>query len=254
MDMMRQFKILFIVLLISIPLFARDAQELFRQGNQFYQQGKYEQAIAAYKEILQSGYESGALYFNLGNAYYKLNKIGLARLNYERAARFLKGDEALNENLDLLKYKLVDKIPQPPEFFLFKWREAVLKLLPVNTQSWILVALFALLLAAIAWRRHQQRRGQIRNGRSFLVISVVVFLFFLTVYLQKVYVLETDIHAVIIKPMVTVYAEPNTSGTEVFVLHEGTKIKVLRTNGNWQEIRLSDGKTGWLEIKNLETI
>ena len=190
----------------------------------------------------------------MGNAYYKLNKIGLARLNYERAARFLKGDEALKENLDLLKYKLVDKIPQPPVFFLFKWRDAVLDVIPVNIQSWLLVLLFAILLVALAWRRHMLRRGEVSKGRFFLVISVVVFLFFSAVYLQKIYFLETDIHAVILKPMVTVYAEPNTAGTEVFVLHEGTKVKILRTNGNWQEIRLSDGKTGWIQIKNLEII
>ncbi len=252
--MMRSLKIVLIIAVFSVPIFAKEAQNLFRQANQLYQQGKYEQAVALYDEILKSGLESGALYFNLGNAYYKLNKIGLARLYYERASRFFKGDEALKENMELLKYKLVDKIPQPPAFFLFEWRDALLNTIPVNVQSWILVFLFAMLLVAIAWRRHALRRGQTNSGRFFLVIFVVVFLFFSAVYLQKIYLLETDIHAVIMKPMVTVYAEPNASGTEVFVLHEGTKVKILRTNGNWQEIRLSDGKTGWLEIKNLETI
>ncbi len=252
--MMRTIKIIWILAAFSVPLFANNAQALFRQGNQLYQQGKYEQAVKSYKQIIEAGLESGALYFNLGNAYYKLNQLGLARLNYERASRFLKGDEALQENMALLQNKLVDKILQPPSFFLFEWRDAVLDVLPVHVQSWIVVLLFAVLLLAIALRRHAQRRNRGNSWRAFLVISVVVFLVFTAVYLQKIYLLETEINGVIIKPMVTVYAEPNTSGTEVFVLHEGTKVNVLRTNDNWQEIRLSDGKTGWLEMKNLEKI
>ena len=104
-------KVFIIILLGILPVFASDdLQALFNEGNQYYQAGEYEKAIKNYRSIIEQGYASGPLYFNLGNAYYKLNQLGEARLCYERAAKFLRNDEALQENLKLLSLRLVDQI------------------------------------------------------------------------------------------------------------------------------------------------
>ena len=239
---------------VSGSLSAATPQEDFKTGNRFYQQGKYEQAAARYQAVLDAGYTSGALYFNLGNVYYKLDQPGLSRLNYERAALILKNDGDLADNILLLKQKLVDKIPQPPRFFLNEWKDFLLGLFSIQLLTWLSAALFALLLLSAALRRHALNRGRGRRFRTLFTVSAVLFIVVALLYGQKIYHLETETYGVILQPVVTVFAEPSALGTEVFVLHEGTKVKIERTSNDWLEIKLADGKTGWLTQKSLETI
>lgn len=243
-----------ILLLFGTALFADNLQEQFNTGNLLYQQEKYEQALTEYQTILEAGLESGALYFNLGNAYYKLEQFGLARLNYERAAVLLKNDEALTDNLALLKQSLVDKIPTPPQFILFEWRDSVLNFFSTRLLTWITALSFIILLIFSAIRRHALRRGSFTRFRSAFVTMVVFFSLTIFIFGQKIYLLETEEFGVILAPSVTVYAEPKTSATEVFVIHEGAKVRIERYAQDWLEIKLADGKTGWLQKSNLEAI
>ena len=243
-----------ILFLLSAALFAATPQENFKAGNELYQQGKYEQAAERWQAVLNAGYASGALYFNLGNVYYKLEQYGLSRLNYERAARILKNDGDLADNIMLLKQKLVDKIPEPPRFFLTEWKDFLLGLFGIQFLTWLTASLLALLLISAALRRHALIRGGGRRFRSLFMISAILFFISVFFFGQKIYHLETETYGVILQPVVTVFAEPSASGTEVFVLHEGTKVKIERSSNGWQEIKLADGKTGWLTQENLEII
>ncbi len=240
--------------LSSALLNAATPRENFIAGNELYQQGKYEQAAARYQAVLDAGYKSGALYFNLGNVYYKLDRPGLSRLNYERAARILKNDEDLTDNILLLKQKLVDKIPEPPRFFLNDWRDFILGLFSIQLLTWLTAGLLALFLFGSALRRHAMIRGRGRRFRSLFIFSAVLFVLTAFLFGQKIYHLETEAYGVILQPVVTVFAEPSASGTEVFVLHEGTKVKIERSSNGWKEIKLADGKTGWLTQENMEII
>jgi len=235
-------------------LFADGLQDKFNAGNQYYQNGQYEQAIAQYISIHEAGFESGELYFNLGNAYYKLGQYGLAHLNYQRAKRFLKNDDALNTNIALLKQMLVDKIPVPPRFFLSFWWDTLIDFVNMALLSWITIVLLATMLLLFALRRHALKRGKPRQFRAVFITSITLFVLSALIYTQKIYKLETEQFGIILKPSVTVFAEPNASGTEVFVLHEGTKVEIGRLIDEWFEIKLEDGKTGWLAKDNLEII
>jgi len=246
--------LIFLICFAAVTLQADENEYYFRQGNDYYKQGEYEKAIEAYQKVLSLGYESGEIYFNLGNAYYRTDRIGLARLYYEKAARFLKNDEALRQNLGLVKMRLVDQIDAPPKLFLTEWWEAFLNLFPVSALSWFVVVLLWLFLSVLGARIYFTSRGRGRRLRGTTVVLFIILLLFTFILAHKIYRFETEQYGIILQPTITVHAAPDPAGTEVFVLHEGTKVKVLRRTGEWLEIRLEDGKTGWLQEEAMEVI
>ena len=129
-------RLFLISFIIAQSVTAANLHDVFNQGNQYYQQGEYEQAIESYQKIIEEGYESGPLYFNLGNAYYKLGQLGPARLYYERASEYLKNDEALQENMQLLNLRLVDQIEPMPQFFLNAVWTHVVDFIAIDTVSY----------------------------------------------------------------------------------------------------------------------
>ncbi|HGY56204.1 MAG TPA: tetratricopeptide repeat protein [Caldithrix abyssi] len=251
---MKIFAAVISVLFFAALLYADESAHYFEQGNKFYKEGAYDKAIEQYQKVLALGYESGEVYFNLGNAYYRTDQIGLARLYYEKAARFLKNDEALQQNLGLVQMRLVDQIETPPRLFLAEWWDAFLNLFPISTLSWITVGLLWLFLTALAIRIYFASRGRGRRLRGITVTLLTALLLSALILVQKIYRFESEQYGIILQPTVTVHASPSDSGTEVFVLHEGTKVEVLRRTGDWLEIRLADGKTGWLQNKMMEVI
>lgn len=248
------FKIsLLIIYCLTGSAFADQAHNLFEKANQSYHDGDYSAAIKGYENILSGGMESGELYYNLANAYYKLNKLGNARLNYERALIWMENDEAVLQNLSLLKLRLVDQIEEPPRLFISKWWESLLSTFSLPTLGNIVLFLFWTLLISIAIFLHYQKRGRIKFKSLFNTV-LVIWLFALVIWANKIYLFESEIHGVILLSTVTVQAEPSDNTTELFVIHEGTKVKINRSSGDWFEIQLIDGKTGWLKNNALEKI
>ncbi len=254
---MRKITTVIFLLILSLHAHATrvdSLQKYLEKGNALYGQDKYAEAIASYNKILSLGFENGVLYYNLGNAYYRLGKLGYARLYYEKSLKLLKNDEDLKHNLQLLQLKLVDKVKVPPKFLLYRWRDAVLDWFSMGFASWAVVILFWLSIAFAIVRLLLKKQYKLGIIELFHKIILTIFVFFLFIFLQKVYFVETMRFGVIMEPSVTVYAEPNVHGTEVFVIHEGVKIKIERKNNDWYEIKLADGKSGWVENKKLEII
>ena len=241
------------VFLVSSLSYADLASDMFAEANQLYQEGNFGQAIEKYQEILNAGYESGELYYNLANAYYKDGNLGRARLNYERALLWLEGDEAVVQNLELLKLRLVDQIEEPPRLFISVWWDALLDVFNSATLGIIVLIIFWIVMVNAAIFMYFRKRGRIK-WKSAFVTSLVIWLFLLTVWLNKIYLFETEKYGVILASTITVHAEPAENTTELFVLHEGTRVKVERSSSGWLEIRLADGKTGWLKSSVLEII
>lgn len=247
-------KKIFTLLFLTISFTYADlATDMFKEANALYQEGQFEAAIEKYEEILAADYESGELYYNLANAYYKTGNIGKARLNYERALYWLEGDESLTQNLELLKLRLVDQIEKPPKLFITVWWEALLNMFNTYTLGVIVLILFWIVLITAAIFLYYRKRGRIK-WKSLFVTFLVLWLFLLTIWINKIYLFETEKYGVILASTVTVHAEPAADTTELFVLHEGTRVKVLRISNSWLEIRLADGKTGWLQSDVLEII
>ena len=153
---------------ISYP---EEATQTFEQGNQLYLQAKYPEAISQYEKIVQSGFESGELYFNLGNAYYKNGNIQKAILNYERAKEMLPRDEDVQFNLQLANLQVIDKIDAVPRLFIYRWIDAMLELFSLSTMGWIVYSCFILTLTAFAFflyaRSYSQKRISLFGGLFF---------------------------------------------------------------------------------------
>lgn len=223
------------------------AEHFFQQGNQAYRDGNFQEALNNYRRILDSGFESSRIYYNMGNCYYKLNAIGPAVLYYEKALRLDPHDEEIRLNLQLANLRVVDRIDMPPQFFLFQWWDKLKTFLPIDQLSAATAALYSLtmlLLIAHLFLR-DRRSGKWSRGLLIIFATLTVFL----AYLLYLNVADNTRHreAVVLAQSVNVLSAPEENGTDVFVLHEGIKVQLNEQRGDWLRISLPDGKSGWLK-------
>jgi tetratricopeptide (TPR) repeat protein len=242
-------QIILFILFTSI-LNAQDLDDRFSAANKAYADEDYQLAIGLYSKILEEGIESGELFFNLGNAYYKTNSLGRAILYYEKARKYIEGDPALEQNLKLVQLRIVDKIDPVPALFIIEWWDQLIHVFSLDIWLWLSLAIFSIFALLIVGQLLSSRRVfyQLIWATSFLFVLILI------ITLSVIYEFETTKFGVILDEKVSVVSEPDLGGTEVFILHEGTKVKINRILDNWLEISIPDGKTGWLEQISLEII
>ena len=227
---------------------------LFDEANTFYNNGKYSEAIQKYEAVLNSGQHSAELYFNLGNAHYKLNNIAPSIYYYEKALRLSPKDEEVQNNLAFAKNMTIDAIDTVPEIGLSKFvRKAI------NTFSfdvWAILAVVFTIQFVILFLMYYFTYLTSKKRITFLTSLASIFLACLALAFafQKQTMDKKDKPAIVFAQESLVRTDPNLSGEESFRLHEGTKVQVLDTISNWKQIQLTDGKTGWIvsdDIKEL---
>jgi tetratricopeptide (TPR) repeat protein len=230
------------------------AKEYLQKGNERYSNSKYDAAIEAYQKVDSLGFESAALYYNMGNAYYKLNKISHAILYYERAQRLAPGDEDINFNLKMARANTVDKIEKLPDFFLNRWLASLADAMSSKGWSVFFITSFLILLAFLGLFLFSARRGLRKFGFSFAVITLVLCIFsFIFADTQKSE-LASRKQAIIMAPTITAYSEPDLASTELFNLHEGTKVTIIEKSDNWRKIKIDDGNIAWIKANHMEVI
>lgn len=224
------------------------------EADSAYTAGNYQQAIAQYEALLKNG-ASAELYYNLGNAYYRTENITRAVLNYERALLLSPGDRDIRFNLQLARSKTIDKIVPESEMFFITWYHALVNLMSVD--GWARMAIISLALVIILFLLYLfsepiwLRKIGFFGGFLLLLFFVLSNLF---AYQQKQNLLYRK-GAIVIAPSVTVKSTPAQNGTDLFILHEGTKVTIIDgAMSDWKEIRLADGKEGWIERKRIELI
>jgi tetratricopeptide (TPR) repeat protein len=251
-------KLNIVPILLLFPLisgFADEPNRLFEQGTQLYQAGQIEEALASFQSILTTGYEAGPIYYNMGNCYYKLGEIGPAILNYERAARLMPGDVDVRFNLGLANQTIADQIETQEDFILIRLWRGFLYLLSIPVFLVTLAGLYILTVLFIIIRM-LTRRGSVRfvSGR-LAILSGIVLLILILSYFARLQDSQNRIEAIILAEKVDVMSAPLAQGgTEVFVLHEGTKVRLDREREEWVEIILPDRKVGWVKKEVLEII
>lgn len=242
-----------ILLWISVSVFANDRQ-LFDSANFNYQNGNFEKAVILYEEILAKGIGSPEVYFNLGNAYYRSNSLSGAILNYERALRLSPGDRDIEFNLEIARAHLVDKIEEIPPFFLNKWIQVLSSILTSDGWAWFSITGFSLLVLVSGFfifsRSVFTRKLLFLAGLALLFVSISGF------YLswKQNQLMRSQNEAIIISSIVVIKSSPDDNSTDLFILHEGTKVIVREKLGAWREISLPDGKRGWLKENTFEVI
>ncbi|NWF50707.1 MAG: BatD family protein [Ignavibacteriaceae bacterium] len=229
-------------------------KKTMEEGGKFYKQQQYDQAIASYQKLLDKGYKGESLYYNLGNAYYRIGKIGYAILYYEKGLKLAPGDEDLNHNAAFVRNKISDRVDVLPAFFLFQWWESLLSLF--SSQGWTIISyiFFILLLIVIGTyffaRNINQQKISLFSGAAIFV----VFLFCISILIVKINRDLSEKNGVIITTSVTVKSSPDTGSSDAFIIHEGLKVKIEDKIDEWFKIRLADGKIGWIPRNSIGEI
>ena len=219
-----------------------------------YVNGNYQEAIKGYESLLKQG-ASAELYFNLGNAYYRTENITRAVLNYERALLLSPGDGDIRFNLQIARSKTIDKIVPESEMFFVTWYRSLVNMMSVD--GWGRMALISLAIVIVLFlvylfsaRVWVQKLGFF--GGIVLLLLFVLSHFFAWQQRQQLLYRQG---AIVVTPSVAVKSSPAQNGTDLFILHEGTKVVITDSSmKNWREIRLADGKKGWIESKKIEVI
>jgi len=244
----------YIFLVVVLFAFIDSKSQTLEDANNYYKNGYYKKAVEVYESILSQDLESSSLYYNLANSYYKINKVAPAILNYERALLLKPNDRDIKYNLRMSRSLVTDKIEEIPVFFLNRWMEGLVMLFISDTWAILSILAFALMLFFIVVFFFSSSR---RLKKITFCSSVFLFLFtvssFIFSYSQKNRLTERK-EAIIFAPSATIKGSPDISGTELFILHEGTKVRVIESLGDWTNIQLSDGNEGWLKSKLIEVI
>lgn len=245
-------KIVYIFVLFSQVFWAQTA---FEKGNKLYQEGKYNEAIAAYESILKSGQESADVYFNLGNCFYKQNKVASAIFNFEKALLLRPSDSEFQNNLAYAQKMTIDEIIEVPKVGFGKIIRDVTASFHYDTWAWISVVLAMLFLACFLGYYFSNTTLLKRTFfSSMLFVLLFVIISIAAGFAEKSHS-ENEKQAIVFAEVVKVKSEPKSASQDVFVLHAGTKVNVLESLNNYKKIQLLDLKEGWIEksaIKELK--
>ena len=247
-------KVGLVVVALTLVLSTFAQETTLKEAENAYSQEDYTKAIELYESVLGEYGESANVYYNLGNAYYKAGKVAPAILNYERCLLLNPGDTDARFNLELVRQQTTDKIEPLGEFFLARWFHAIQDLGSSNSWAKLGVVCFILFIGCLVlfffarWIR--LKKIGFYCGLCLLALMIISNIFAGN---QKDKMVNRN-RAIVFAPTVTVKGSPDASGTDLFVLHEGTDVTIKSTLGEWSEIVLADGNVGWMPSKDIQKI
>ena len=231
-----------------------DADRLWDLASTAYLHGDYHEAAEAYEELIELGLSSPKLYYNLANAYFKEEQLGRAVLYYRRALRLDPGDDDTRYNLSVAEARTKDKIEQVPEFFLAQWFRAIRRTMSCTAWSILSLVLLAagaalvllfLLASRLAWRK---------AGLYGALVAALLFVLTTGFAVGERRSMLDRSEAVVMASSASVKSAPDYASTDLFVLHEGTAVRITDRLERWCEVTIADGKKGWVERSKIEVI
>ncbi len=247
--------LIYIFLINVLSLRAQSsADSLFEQGNAAYNEGDYIKAASLYKKTLKLGQHSAALYFNLGNSFYRLNNVAESIYYFEKAKQLLPNDKDIQVNSSFAQNMTIDAIELLPESQLEQFQNRILNSFVFTTWTWltiVLIWIFAALFLAYIFSKSTQFK------RTFFFSSLIILIFFITSFIitfsldQKEKKMD---YAILFSNQIDAWSEPNQLGDLLFTLHEGTKVQILDGLAEWQKIRIANGSEGWVKNASLKKI
>lgn len=232
--------------LLFLPLCVSAQQQLLDKATVAYDSAQYQEAIEIYDQVFNEYGVCPELYYNLGNAYYKLKQFPQAILNYERCLLYDPSNSDAQKNLELAQLQCVDKIEAIEPVIFVTWSNALRDMFACDTWGYLAFALFILVLSAFmlyffAVRTSWRKLGFFGGLTALLLCAICLFY----ANAQRNHIEQRDA-AIVMTPSVVVRSSPSDSGTQLFTIHEGLKVRVRSTLSGWSEIELSDGNVGWL--------
>lgn len=229
-------------------------ETLFEEGNSYYNDANYEEAIKKYEAIINNGKHSAEVYFNLGNAHYKLSHIAPSIYYYEKALQLSPNDKEIKNNIAFARNMTIDAVDTIPEVGFSKIVNSISKSL--TFERWALVSIGLVVLFVLLFLTYYFTSSPTKKRMTFIssMASLVLACVALTFAFHNYDLRAKDQPAIVFAKESQVKSEPNLRSNEAFKLHEGTKVQVLDTVNNWKKIRLADGKTGWIPESDLKLL
>lgn len=246
--------IAFIFLLSQFAVSQDTGKDKYNLGVSSFSSGNYQEALNYWIDLYNTGYRSANLNYNIGNAYFKLNNIPAAILFFERAWLLKPSDENISYNLQIARTLTVDRFQEIPELFFVKWYNYVSLLARANIWATFSMVSFILSLLLLSLYIYTSKYRYKVIGFWLAVILFLLSISSLSFALRNKNLVYDSHRAIIISPLVSGKSSPDNSGTDLFVLHDGTKVTIEDEVGDWYEIRLSDGNKGWVPVNSLSII
>ncbi len=246
-----------LLLLLSLPRWSQGqsaAVGLYEQANQAYAEGRYPQAIESYRKIIETGMINGAVFYNLGNAYFKDNQLGRAILSYERARRLLPRDPDVSANLALANQLTADKITTNQSSLWGRvagWLMRSLNIAELTRGTFLLYLITAIMAVAAIWAQEDKLRRRLLLG---CLIFGVFFAFSAASLGTSIYQHRVLRWAIALEPSIDARSGPGHEYTKIFALHEGTKIRIRQEREGWLLISLPNALGGWIPKESAEVI
>ncbi|MFO7879848.1 MAG: tetratricopeptide repeat protein [Bacteroidota bacterium] len=247
---MKRFGLFIMALMMLITASANNLADSARQA---YTNESYAIAADLYKQMLEQRGPDARLYYNLGNAYYKLGDLGPAILNYERAARLNPTDDDIQHNLTVAREQIQDDIDAIPELFFIAWLDTFNHWLKLRTWAVLSIIFFFIFIAFTAWRLFRKRSG----ARTALSSIAITALFLSIICLLLAFRLDKQRHTgneAIVFEDGLVKSSPSETGINLFEIHEGLKVEISDSLNSYTQITLSDGSKGWIRSNKLQRI
>ena len=243
-----------VLAIVSLQALAINPDSLMMRANRAYDHQQYDTAINMYQHILKQGLVSPTLYFNLGDAYYRKKNMPAAILYFEKARKLDPNNAAIQYNLNLANTMIPDKIVKVPNMFLKRWWNYFYDMFDANTWAVLSLVSFAVfvLLVGIFILSHGRNTRKISFfiGVFMLLVSVAAF----GLASQKAYYMHHHGEAIIFTPTITAKSSPTPNSVDLFVIHQGTKVRLLDHVDGWEKIRLQNGSIGWLPKDSMKEI
>lgn len=245
-------KLLILLLFFAVrSSYALPAKDLWQKGNNFYQHKIYDSAAWCYEQLLREQPRNAAATYNLGNTYFRLNKIGLAVLYYQKTLYLQPGNTQAADNLALAESRITNRVPSAPDIFFVKWWKSLTQASHANTWAIVTLVVFLAWIGLMTAKRFslvQTIPPQLHVG---LVLILVLFLFISFVAAGNK--LDSGM-AIVMQNDTPFMASPQSSGKPQSLVPEGTTITTHGSKGDWAQVQLPDGRTGWIQESRLAKI
>ena len=227
---------------------------LWEQGNQAYIDGDFSKAVELSSQIVARGYYSARLYYNMGNAFFKLVELGEAILYYNRALLLSPSMEDAAHNLEIAEAQTKDKIAVVPKFFLNRWLQTIQRTLSCTAWSVMSLLCLAVALALLLLFLLGSALSVRKVGFYGTVVALLLFVTTLSFAIAERNDILNREQAIVMSSAISVKSSPDRAATDLFVIHEGTKVTISSQVEGWAEVTIADGKKGWTELSHLERI